>query len=509
MGAFNVYCTAFEVIGQTLGKADGMASLTTDHATATMARVEAIVPGVRWRDHYPIICGLTLVAADCMAVAVATLLAAYVVWLAWHGVGVFAHPRGLATPLDLVALFAAIIVFLGLKGRYRERIPFWTDTRHVVCASLWAVGAEAVLALLAKDVFDARLPLIALLAFPVLATAINRLAKHILSRTGVWRLPILVVGDGPSAGAVEIALGSDRSLGYHFVGRIHPASLMSESAAPRLRAVLNRHRAERLLVVVDANGELQRQVIESALRERVPFTVVPPPHAFPAFGCDSTRVFSHDTLLLSFQDGLSRPMSRFIKAAIDISAALTLTILTVPLFLVLAVIIRLDGGPTFFAHRRVGAGGRPFLCLKFRTMVVDGDRVLRDALASDAAMAAEWAATRKLAHDPRVTRVGRFLRRTSLDELPQLINVLRLEMSLVGPRPIVEGEVPLYGEHIAQYYATRPGMTGLWQVSGRSNTSYARRVQLDVWYVNNWSVWHDIAVLLKTIPVVLGRQDAW
>jgi lipopolysaccharide/colanic/teichoic acid biosynthesis glycosyltransferase len=141
-------------------------------------------------------------------------------------------------------------------------------------------------------------------------------------------------------------------------------------------------------------------------------------------------------------------------------------------------------------------------------MVVDSERVFQDILARDAALAAEWSETRKLAEDPRVTRVGRFLRRTSLDELPQLINVLCLEMSLVGPRPIVESEVPLYGEHIAHYYATRPGITGLWQVSGRSNTSYARRVQLDVWYVNNWSVWNDVAVLLKTIPAVLGRRGA-
>ena len=156
----------------------------------------------------------------------------------------------------------------------------------------------------------------------------------------------------------------------------------------------------------------------------------------------------------------------------------------------------------------MGAGGRPFYCLKFRTMVVDADRVLDEALARDPALAAEWAASRKLVDDPRVTRIGRFLRKTSLDELPQLINVLRLEMSLVGPRPIVESEVPLYGEAIAQYHATRPGITGLWQVSGRSNTSYARRVQLDVWYVNNWTVWNDIAVLLKTIPAVLGRRGA-
>jgi undecaprenyl-phosphate galactose phosphotransferase len=197
-----------------------------------------------------------------------------------------------------------------------------------------------------------------------------------------------------------------------------------------------------------------------------------------------------------------------VKLTIDVVVAALALVVASPLFLILAAVSRLDGGPVLFAHRRVGVGGRPFRCLKFRTMVVDSDRVLDEALARAPILAAEWAATRKLIDDPRVTRVGRFLRKTSLDELPQLINVLRLEMSLVGPRPIVESEVPLYGDAIAQYHATRPGITGLWQVSGRSDTSYAKRVQLDVWYVNNWTVWNDIAVLLKTIPAVLGRRGA-
>jgi undecaprenyl-phosphate galactose phosphotransferase len=203
-----------------------------------------------------------------------------------------------------------------------------------------------------------------------------------------------------------------------------------------------------------------------------------------------------------------RPATRLTKMAFDILvAAFLLAIVSIPL-LIIVLIIRLDGGPALYAHRRVGAGGRPFNCLKFRTMVPDSERVLAEVLAKDSAKAAQWTATRKLTNDPRVTRVGRFLRNSSLDELPQLINVLRLEMSLVGPRPIVESEIPLYGEGFAQYCAVRPGMTGLWQVSGRSDISYERRVQLDTWYVDNWSFGHDMIVLLRTIPAVLGGEGA-
>ncbi len=193
---------------------------------------------------------------------------------------------------------------------------------------------------------------------------------------------------------------------------------------------------------------------------------------------------------------------------IDVTLAATLLPFLSPALLAIAVLVRLDGGPVFFAHRRIGAGGRHFSCLKFRTMAVDADARLAGSLATNPRMAADWAATRTLSNAPRITKIGRFLRNTSLDELPQLINVLKLEMSLVGPRPIVEDEVSFYGDKISSYYATRPGLTGLWQVSGRSDTSYAQRVELDAWYVRNWTLWNDIVVLLKTIPAVLQRRGA-
>jgi undecaprenyl-phosphate galactose phosphotransferase len=199
---------------------------------------------------------------------------------------------------------------------------------------------------------------------------------------------------------------------------------------------------------------------------------------------------------------------RHVKLVFDlVVAALLLVVLLLPCLLV-ALIIRHDGGTTFFAHKRIGKSGRSFYCLKFRTMVVDADRKLHEMLISNPAKAIEWAATYKLIDDPRVTPIGRFLRRTSLDELPQLINILRLEMSLVGPRPIVASEVPLYGDRFADYCAVRPGITGVWQTQGRSHTAYETRVQLDQWYVRNWTFWLDIRLLLKTIPVVFGGEGA-
>ena len=202
-------------------------------------------------------------------------------------------------------------------------------------------------------------------------------------------------------------------------------------------------------------------------------------------------------------------LAQAIKACIDVGVAALLLLALLPAMLMLAAFIRRDGGPALFAHERLGANGRPFRCLKFRTMVVDADAVLRDTLAQDPNAAAEWMLYRKLRRDPRVTRIGRFLRSQSLDELPQLINVLRRDMSLVGPRPIVEQEVTHYADAISHYYAVRPGITGLWQVSGRSDVSYARRVQLDSFYATNWTLRLDAAIIGRTFPAVLRRKGAW
>lgn len=207
------------------------------------------------------------------------------------------------------------------------------------------------------------------------------------------------------------------------------------------------------------------------------------------------------TLNASLQPALKRAMDMVIAGAM-------LAVLS-PLFLLLALIVRADGGPAFFAHRRVGRDGEMFGCLKFRSMVLDSQERLDALLASDPAARAEWDATRKLKNDPRVTKIGRFLRATSLDELPQLLNVLRGEMSLVGPRPVIQSELDrFYGAAAMHYMSVRPGITGLWQVSGRSDTSYAQRVALDMAYVSRVSVWQDIRILLRTPLAVLSRRGA-
>jgi Undecaprenyl-phosphate galactose phosphotransferase WbaP len=194
---------------------------------------------------------------------------------------------------------------------------------------------------------------------------------------------------------------------------------------------------------------------------------------------------------------------------VDILGAAALLILLSPALLGLAWLVRRDGGSAIFGHVRVGRNGRRFKCLKFRSMIPNADVVLKELLARDADARAEWDREFKLKNDVRITSIGHFLRKTSLDELPQLVNVLKGEMSLVGPRPIVEAELTRYGADVGYYLMSSPGMTGLWQVSGRNDTDYATRVALDVAYVKNWSIWRDVSILARTFNVVLRGSGAY
>jgi Undecaprenyl-phosphate galactose phosphotransferase WbaP len=199
----------------------------------------------------------------------------------------------------------------------------------------------------------------------------------------------------------------------------------------------------------------------------------------------------------------------FIKRVFDVVGASLAIVFFAPFIIVIIACARFSGGPALFKHRRVGQGGKFFHCIKFRTMVPNADQVLQNLLNSDRAVKEEWLRDHKLRDDPRVTQVGRFLRRTSLDELPQLWNVLRGEMSLVGPRPVVPDELSRYGNKVATFLSARPGITGLWQISGRNDTDYRRRVALDVCYVRSRSLLLDVYILFKTLPVVFARNGAY
>nr|WP_302931738.1 sugar transferase [Methylobacterium sp.] len=205
-----------------------------------------------------------------------------------------------------------------------------------------------------------------------------------------------------------------------------------------------------------------------------------------------------------------KPLGGSRKRFFDVCLASMALLALLPLFILVAIAVKAsDRGPVFFRHRRVGTSGTAFDCLKFRTMRPDSGKLLEMHLQTDAQAQAEFHATRKLKNDPRITVIGSYLRKSSLDELPQLLNIITGEMSIVGPRPVVTDELALYGSDARHYYATRPGLTGAWQVSGRNDVSYEERVRLDRDYVENWSFATDLQIIARTIPAVFMSRGSY
>jgi Undecaprenyl-phosphate galactose phosphotransferase WbaP len=458
-------------------------------------------------------CTAALIAADLVAFGTATFVA-FVAGMApqsqpyaraienltalgaaWHGWG---------TLLVLVCLLS----HFGSRGHYTSRVPFWTQMGDVVIAIIVAFACDIFITI---AVYDRPVQLEGLLRWVLLCPCLLLLrtaARQILSAAGWWTLRTLIVAAPNEVESARAALTSDSALGYRLVGSVSPqdAAVLGDDELLHMVAMYGAD-----FVVVSVGGsdpEVERAALGAVRRTSLPIALVPTMEELPVTGFRQHYFLGHDIVMLVSQSNLTRPFSQVLKWAFDQTAALALVILLSPLLCALAIMVRRDGGPALFRHRRIGAGGRMFDCIKFRTMVVNADEVLRKTIRADAQSAAEWAATQKLRDDPRVTRIGSFLRRSSLDELPQLLNVLHGEMSLVGPRPIVQAEVARYGSDIEYYYAAKPGLTGLWQVSGRSDMSYARRVRLDVWYVRNWTLWHDIAILFKTLPAVFLQRGA-
>lgn len=403
----------------------------------------------------------------------------------------------------------ALIVWFHHCGHYTARLPAWTDVRHILGGCALVMITHGFLQFALKDEFS-RLWLLStwLFAVPALIVA-RRLTSLVLRRLDAWDIPVLLVGTGNRIAVAADMLAHDRALACRVVNTVELGAVPTIWRGSWARTCQSL--GAEMVVVAAAEEELaaQQRLIARLSLEGIPFMRVQTLGGFPAIAMEAHYLIGQDALLLLGKSPLSRPFGQLLKRTVDMVGAVVALLLLAPLMLVIAALLLLDGGPVFYRHRRVGWEGRPFDCLKFRTMVRDADIVLRDCLAADPARRAEWEQSRKLRDDPRITPLGRVVRRWSLDELPQLFNVLRGQMSLVGPRPMTGAELERHGPDHPFYYHVRPGLTGLWQVSGRSDLDIAKRDALDMWYVTNWSLWLDVVLLLRTVPAVLGRSGAY
>lgn len=418
----------------------------------------------------------------------------------------------------------AAIGVMAWRGHYTLRIPFWDELLQLIkLFALFCLLNSLIVLLIKLPISRFLFPL--LWAGIILFVALIRTqVRHYLYRVGCWVLPTVVIGAKAEAIAAYRALQSEPLLGFEVCGFVTPEKLANESSLlidqksipllsvteKKLQAVIDQLQPVNIVIALAPQEvkALEAQIEQLGLHYRHIY-MIPPLAGLPLFGVEALHFFSHDVLFLRIRNNLAALSLQVLKRIFDIVVSSTLLLLLCPLFIWMGCRIRYYGANVFFGHPRIGQHGKTFICYKFSSMVPNAQRVLAELLAQNPEAKAEWDRDFKLKNDPRVTPIGAFLRRTSLDELPQLWNVLKGEMSLVGPRPIIEEELLRYENKVDFYLCTRPGMTGLWQVSGRNDIDYSERVALDAWYVKNWNLWYDIAILFKTIKVVLKRNGAY
>jgi Undecaprenyl-phosphate galactose phosphotransferase WbaP len=507
-----------------------------------------------------------LLAIAAVNVFDATLLSGVVIYplaavLGWRAVGrevAAQHETGLGSALfarwslasgDLAVAWLSLTAAVALVGPGDGSAPFATLlSAPVLYASLaWPLAAwwtgqypgygrppadelrRSVLSatfagltlVLVKTAFGDAFPLplavvaVAALLPIVLAPPTRAFIKRALSTMGVWGRPVLLVGHGGSADGIALELLDQPLLGLHPLALVDGAPPVDRHARlrPLARSTLPPASAAVASQVIVVPGRQRSRVVDDALvtGRRSAYRhvqLVPALGTLPASGVVAHQIGR--TLLLEARNNLASGTNRALKRAFDLLAVGVGGIVVLPLLLIIALAIKIDSpGPVLFGHTRIGRDGRAITVWKFRSMVIDAPHRLEALLATNAAARDEWNATQKLTDDPRVTALGRLLRASSLDELPQLWNVLTGTMSLVGPRPIVSEEVARYGDDFEIYMQVRPGITGYWQVSGRSDTTYAQRVEMETFYVRNWSLWLDLVILAQTIEAVWRRRGAY
>lgn len=412
------------------------------------------------------------------------------------------------------------VAWYGVRLRhYFYRKTFWFELKEILrTLVIFAVIEMAVMAF-AKWYFSRYVWLVTWILAALLVPLARMGTKYLLMRIGVWLRYTWIIGSGKNAMEAYKAISSERNLGLQVVGFISnenkPGDVDNINGIPILYPDKNWlssiDKRTQFIVAVETH---QSDTRNSWLREFMIkgyryVSVIPTLRGMPLDSTDMSFIFSHEVMIFRVQQNLAKMSSRIIKRAFDVIGSLGIIMALSPLLIYISRQVKKDGGPAIYGHERVGKNGKSFKCLKFRSMVVNSKEVLDDLLSNDSDARREWDATYKLKNDPRITKIGKFLRRTSLDELPQLFNVLKGEMSLVGPRPIITAELERYNEEVDYYLLSKPGMTGLWQVSGRSDVDYDTRVYLDAWYVKNWSMWNDLAILFKTVGVVLKKDGAY
>jgi undecaprenyl-phosphate galactose phosphotransferase len=442
------------------------------------------------------------------------------------------YPR--LVPLQLSLLYflgiwwlpLIFLSFIAYERLYIKKLPFWDETRELLKAISVSTIAVLSIVTLGKIYGNiSRLTIFFLWCYGLFLFPLFRLiGKRILFTMGLWKDDVIIVGAGAAGIETARGLNADKHLGYHVIGFLDDdenigKQLLIDGAVYRIFGKIRHYRkfikhldiSTVIIAIPSLSMEKSSKLTNEIQKYTKSVLLIPDIKGVALTNTELYHLFVQQLFLLKINNNLKSPYNRLIKRTFDMMLSFMFMPLFLPLIVILGLLIKLGSpGPIIFCQTRVGRGGKPFRIYKFRSMYRDSKERLEKILTTDPAAKQEWSIHFKLKKDPRITPIGRFLRQTSLDELPQLFNVLKGEMSLVGPRPVLKDEIAKYYKEFADYYhLVRPGITGLWQVNGRNDLDYVARVRLDTWYVLNWSLWLDIVILFKTFRVVLKKEGAY
>lgn len=438
------------------------------------------------------------------------------------------YPAAEMRQIVYFCLSLGILSFLFLHGHYTRRVPWWSQLQHIAKIMIFALLVDGF-ASFALELYYSRLFIATNWAVAFSMIVFTRLGVNMVkSRSAKWRLPAVIIADADTATDALYALSSDVGMGLSaralLLRNKSPETVDREEFPAGYRNIdvlagrddyedyILKNPDLFYIVSLDGlSGDRRERLIRLFNRNDIGYALIPSISRTSTYQSDPDYFFGNDIMLLNTRKPVAPFLGKMLKRSMDIiGASIALAIFFIPMLLVAAMLkIEGQGGSPLYAGTRVGQNGDLFRCWKFRTMEPGTDHLLHKYLAENPEAKAHWDRYFKLPNDPRVqTRTARFIRKASIDELPQLWNVLKGEMSLVGPRPILESEIDAYGDRIDEYTSVKPGITGLWQASGRNGTSFQRRVVWDSWYVRNWTLWGDIIIILKTVQVVLNKSGA-
>lgn len=425
----------------------------------------------------------------------------------------------------IIHIFLSIlcVAWFWLRLRhYTYRKPYWFELKEIIRTLLIFAIFEIAIIAFSKLFFSRYFFSICWLLTLILYPLGRFFLKKLLIKSGYYIKDTVIIGSNKNALDAYKALIGESYLGLKIRYFVHIDDSNEHDLIDHLGIPVIHYPRDNLFDLINKESTQFILALEEDQTEQFDIwlrllaknncrsvSIVPTIRGIPLYNTDMSFIFSYEVMLLRVHNNLAKRTSRFIKRTMDIFGSLFLIILSSPLLIILYLLIAKDGGNAIYTQTRIGRNKKAFKCLKFRSMVLNSQEVLQNLLDNDPEAKAEWEKDSKLKNDPRITSIGKILRRYSLDELPQLFNVLKGEMSLVGPRPIVRSELNRYKEDIDYYLMAKPGMTGLWQVSGRNNVDYITRVYYDAWYVKNWSVWNDIVILLKTFKIVINKTGAY